>query len=302
MEPTNNIKERVFIVTGTSSGLGLSVVKKLLDNNFKVVAFTRSKLKVENEIKNYYENNNEKNNIGYLDSFLVVQVDITDQNSVELGVKETIEKFGHFDVVINNAGHSQAGNVEETSDEEARSIFDVNYFSLLNMIRATTPHLRKQKSGLILNVSSILGHAPSGGFSSYVASKYAVTGLTFSLRLELAPFNVKVVLLSPGAFKTDITNRDKFKFSKNTIADYYPNSTSEATFDNILKQFECNSKGSPDKFGEAILKVNEIHQQGKELPRNIFFGSDAILGSQIFSKLLLDEVTEWKELSLSTDL
>ncbi|KAK5574663.1 hypothetical protein RB653_009916 [Dictyostelium firmibasis] len=298
MEPIN--KDRVFLVSGTSTGLGLSIVKKLLDNNYKVAAFTRSKLIVENEIKKYYENNNEKN-IDFKSSLLAVEVDITNQESVDLGVKETINKFGHFDVVINNAGYGQWGNIEETNDKEARSIFDVNYFAILNIIRSTLPHLRTQKSGLVLNVSSILGHAPKGGFSSYVASKYAVTGLTLSLQQELAPFNISVVLLSPGGFRTDITNKDKFKLIENPILEYYPNSTPQQSLD-AFSDYINGSKGSPDKFANAILKLDEIHQQGKPLPSNIFFGSDAIEGGNHFLKSLIDEANQWKELGLSTDL
>ncbi|KAN0025320.1 hypothetical protein ACTFIU_003580 [Dictyostelium citrinum] len=299
MEPLNNNTDRVFIVSGTSTGLGLSIVKNLLDNNYKVAAFTRSKSTVENEIKKYYENNNEKK-IDYLNSLLAVQVDITNEESVEVGVKDTINKFGHFDVVINNAGYGQWGNIEETSDKEARAIFDVNYFAILNIIRATAPHLRKQKSGLILNVSSILGHAPKGGISSYVASKYAVTGLTLSLQQELAPFNVKVVLLSPGGFRTDITNKEKFKLVENPISDYYPNSTAQHSLE-AFSDFINGSKGDPDKFANAILKLDEIHQQGKPLPSNIFFGSDALEGCNYFFKSLIDEANQWKELGLSTD-
>ncbi|EAL71564.1 hypothetical protein DDB_G0271748 [Dictyostelium discoideum AX4] len=289
MEPINNI-DRVFLVSGTSTGLGLSIVKRLLDNNYKVAAFTRSKLIVENEIKKYYENNNEKN-IDYLNSLLAVQVDITNEESVENGVKETVNKFGHFDVVINNAGYGQM---------EARAIFDVNYFAILNIVRSTTPYLRKQKSGLILNVSSIVGHLPKGSISSYVASKYAVTGLTLSLEQELAPFNIKVVLLSPGGFRTIITNKEKFKLVENPIPEYYPNSTPQNSLEAFIGLMNT-SNGDPNKFANAILKLDLIHQQGNKLPSNIFFGSDALEGSSHFFKSLIDESNQWKELALSTD-
>ncbi|KAN0039775.1 hypothetical protein ACTA71_007011 [Dictyostelium dimigraforme] len=297
MEQKKNT-DRVFIVSGTSTGLGLSIVKKLLDNNYKVAAFTRSKETVENEIKKYYEN--KEKNIDYLNTLLAVQVDITNEESVKSGVKETINKFGHFDVVINNAGYGQWGNIEETNDKEARAVFDVNFFAVVNIVRSTTPYLRKQKSGLILNVSSILGHTPRGGMSSYVASKYAVTGLTLSLQQELAPFNIKVVLLSPGGFRTDITNKEKFRVVENPIADYYLNSTlqhtSEAFFDLINY-----SKGDPNKFANAIIELDQIHQQCNKLPSNIFFGSDCFEDCTSFYKSLIDESNEWKELCFSTD-
>ncbi|KAM9979296.1 hypothetical protein ACTFIY_008545 [Dictyostelium cf. discoideum] len=303
MEPTNIVNQKentdkVFLVSGTSTGLGLSIVKKLLDNKFKVSAFTRSKSTVENEIKKYYET---ENKIDLFKSLLVVQVDITNEESVEEGVKETIKTFGHIDVVINNAGYSQLGNVEETSDKEARAIFDVNYFAVLNIVRSTIPHLRKQRSGLILNVSSILGHRPRGKTSSYSASKYAVTGLTLSLQQELAPFNVKVLLLSPGGFRTDIANKEKFKVIENPIDEYHPLSTIDNSLKDFLKLAET-TKGSPDKFANAIVKIFELYQHDKPLPTNLFFGSDAIQASKLHFNSLLDEINQWNEFSISTDL
>ncbi|KAM9996795.1 hypothetical protein ACTFIZ_001738 [Dictyostelium cf. discoideum] len=303
MEPTNIVNQKentdkVFLVSGTSTGLGLSIVKKLLENKFKVSAFTRSKSTVENEIKKYFEI---ENKIDLFKSLLVVQVDITNEESVEEGVKETIKTFGHIDVVINNAGYSQLGNVEETSDKEARAIFDVNYFAVLNIIRSTVPHLRKQRSGLILNVSSILGHRPRGKTSSYSASKYAVTGLTLSLQQELAPFNVKVLLLSPGGFRTDIANKEKFKVIENPIDEYHPLSTIDNTLNEFLKLAET-TKGSPDKFANAIVKIFQLYQQDKPLPTNLFFGSDAIQASKLHFNSLLDDINQWSEFSISTDL
>ncbi|EEU04140.1 short-chain dehydrogenase/reductase family protein [Dictyostelium discoideum AX4] len=303
MEPTiiANQKEntdKVFLVSGTSTGLGLSIVKKLLDNKFKVSAFTRSKSTVENEIKKYYET---ENKIDLFKSLLVVQVDITNEESVEEGVKETIKTFGHIDVVINNAGYSQLGNVEETSDKEARAIFDVNYFAVLNIVRSTIPHLRKQRSGLILNVSSILGHRPRGKTSSYSASKYAVTGLTLSLNKELAPFNVKVLLLSPGGFRPDITNKEKFKVIENPIDEYHPLSSIDNSLKDFLKLAET-TRGSHDKFANAIVKIFELYQQDKPLPTNIFFGYDAIQDSKLHFNSLLDDINQWNEISISTDL
>ncbi|KAN0025213.1 hypothetical protein ACTFIU_003472 [Dictyostelium citrinum] len=306
MEPiVNNQKEntdKVFIVSGTSTGLGLSIVKKLLDNKFKVSAFTRSKSTVENEIKKYYEiDSANESKIDLFKSLLVVQVDITNEESVEEGVKETIKTFGHIDVVINNAGYSQLGNVEETSDKEARAIFDVNYFAVLNIIRSTVPHLRKQRSGLIINISSILGHRPRGKTSSYSASKYAVTGLTLSLQQELEPFNVKVLLLSPGGFKTDITNKEKFKVIENPIDEYHPNQSIDNTLNDFLTLAQ-NIKGSPDKFANAIVKIIDLYHQDTPLPTNLFFGSDAVHASKLHFNSLLDDINQWNEFSISTDL
>ncbi|KAM9994665.1 hypothetical protein ACTFIZ_007799 [Dictyostelium cf. discoideum] len=300
MEPIITNNSKVFIVTGTSTGIGLSIVKKILDQKFRVVAFTRSKEVVENQVKDYYSKSNE-NNIDYQSSsLLAIQVDITNQQSVENGVQEALKTFGRIDVVVNNAGYSQWGNTEEVSDKDHRDIFEVNYFSVLNIIKSTLPILRNQKSGLILNVSSLIGHMPLAGFSSYVASKFALTGLTLTLAKEVEPLGIKVVLLSPGVFKTDITHKQQFKNLENPIQDYYKNSSLQQTFDS-LKKYEDHAKGSSDKFGDLVIEINQLYEQGKQLPSNFFIGSDAVDHAQVHLTNLLNELNQWKDLCISTD-
>ncbi|KAN0015895.1 hypothetical protein ACTFIU_005844 [Dictyostelium citrinum] len=300
MEPIiNNNNSKVFIVTGTSTGLGLSIVKKILDKKFRVAAFTRSKEVVENQIRDYYLKSNE-NNIDYQSLLLAVQVDITSQQSVEDGVQETLKTFGRIDVVVNNAGYSQWGNTEEVSDKDHRDIFEVNYFSVLNIIKATLPILRKQRNGLILNVSSLIGHVPYPGFSSYVASKFALTGLTLTLAKEVEPLGIKVILLSPGVFKTDITHKKQFKSLENPIEDYYQTASLEQTYDSF-KKFEEQAKGSSDKFGDLVIEINQLYEQGKQLPSNFFIGSDSVGHAQVHLTGLLNELNQWKDLSISTD-
>ncbi|KAK5583505.1 hypothetical protein RB653_005101 [Dictyostelium firmibasis] len=297
MDSIENIK-KVFIVTGTSTGLGLSFVKKILDNDFRVAAFTRSKEAVENQIKEYYSNN--VKGIDFENSLLAIQVDITNQQSVENGVKETLKVFGRVDVVINNAGYSQWGNGEEVSEKDHRDIFNINYFSVLNVLKSTLPILRKQRNGLILNVSSLVGHVPYQGLSSYVASKYALTGLTLSIANEVEPLGIKVICLSPGVFNTDIGNKKQFKALENPIEDYYQTVSLQQTFDSFDK-YASLAKGSSDKFGDVILKINQLYEQGEKLPSNFFIGSDSVEHAQKHLTSLLDELNQWKELSISTD-
>ncbi|KAN0029500.1 hypothetical protein ACTA71_007629 [Dictyostelium dimigraforme] len=277
----------------------LSLAKEAFQKKLRVVAFTRSKEVVENQIKEYYSKSNE-NNIDYESTLLAIQVDITNPKSVENGVQETLKTFGRIDVVVNNAGYSQWGNTEEVSDKDHREIFEVNYFSVLNIIKSTLPILRKQKSGLILNVSSLIGHIPYPGFSSYVATKYALTGLTLTLAKEVEPLGIKVVLLSPGMFKTDITFKKQFKGLENPIQDYYPNGSLEQTFGSFEKYLNI-AKGSSDKFGDLVLEINQLHEQGEKLPSNLFIGSDATGHAQTHLTGLLDELNQWKDLSISTD-
>ncbi|KAM9994664.1 hypothetical protein ACTFIZ_007798 [Dictyostelium cf. discoideum] len=274
----------------------------LINNNFKelrVAAFTRSKEEIESKIKDYYSKCNE-NNIDFQSSLIAIQVDITNQQSVENGVQEVLKTFGRIDVVVNNAGYSQWGYTEEVSEKDHRDIFEVNYFSVLNIIKSTLPILRNQKSGLILNVSSMVGHTPFVGISSYVASKFALAGLTLTLAKEVEPLGIKVVLLSPGVFKTELCKNKKFKNLENTIQDYYRTGSLQQAYDHI-DNFMESSKGDPDKFGDFVIEINKLYEQGKQLPSNFFVGSDAIDTVQKHLTALLDESNQWKDLCISTD-
>ncbi|KAN0021627.1 hypothetical protein ACTFIU_003771 [Dictyostelium citrinum] len=299
MEPNTNNNSKVFIVTGTSTGLGFSIVKKILDKKFRVVAFTRSKETLENKIKEYYSKSN-INGIDFKSNLLAIQVDITNQESVEDGIQKTLKVFGRIDVVINNAGFNQWGNAEEVSDKNHREIFEVNYFSVMNVLRSTLPILRKQRNGLILNVSSLIGYLPFPGFSTYVASKFALTGLTLSIAKEVEHLGINVVCLLPGTYKTEIGENKQFKALQTPIEDYYPNGSLQQTYD-LYDKYGDFAKGSSDKFADAVLEINQHHDQGKKLPASLFLGSDSVQGAEHYFTNLLDQIKEWKDLCNSTD-
>src|SRR5690606_10363193 len=166
--------KKVWLVTGASKGLGLSLVKKLLAQNYRVVATSRN---IQSLIAEVGE---------VSDVFLPLEVSLTDNEHVKEGIAKSIAHFGQLDVIVNNAGFGQIGTLEELTDEEARNSFDVNVFGSLNVIRNAMPYLRKNRSGHIFNIASVGGFSGAfPGWGIYCATKFAVVGFTESLAEEV---------------------------------------------------------------------------------------------------------------------
>ncbi|KAN0033300.1 hypothetical protein ACTA71_002724 [Dictyostelium dimigraforme] len=284
MESIDN--SNIWFVTGTSSGIGLSLVKKLLNNGYKVSALTRKPEELEEQVKQISNT---------VDNLLIIKTDITNDESVKNAVDKTIERFGKIDVVVNNAGYGLVGALEEISDKEVRSIYDVNVFGVINILRHTTPHLRKQRSGIIINVSSILGWNTMANYYAYCSTKHAVNAITFSAQKELKPFNVKVILASPGGFRTNfvVGETTNFQIPKSLVDEYKTNQLIE-----IFKKYSPLSKGDPEKAADIIIKLTNLN----EVPDNLFMGSDSLASGKTQLEEHLKENEKWAQLSISSDI
>jgi len=274
---------KVWFVTGASKGLGLALVQKLLAEGFAVAATSRS----IDELKTAVGNTGEQ--------FLPLSVSLTDEQSVEKAIADTLATFGRIDVVVNNAGYGLAGSLEELSDVESRGNFDVNVFGTLNVIRAVMPHLRAQRSGHILNISSIAGVTGGfPGFGIYCATKFAVSGLSESLAAEAADFGVKVTVVEPGYFRTDFLTAGSFVTPKNSIADYQKVRDSEA-----LHQQQINGQqpGDPAKAADAMIRITGEANP----PLHLVLGEDAFGLAQTKLAAFSEELENWKSVSVSTN-
>lgn len=274
---------KVWFVTGASKGLGLALVQKLLAEGFAVAATSRS----IDELKTAVGNTGEQ--------FLPLSVSLTDEQSVEKAIADTLATFGRIDVVVNNAGYGLAGSLEELSDVESRGNFDVNVFGTLNVIRAVMPHLRAQRSGHILNISSIAGVTGGfPGFGIYCATKFAVSGLSESLAAEVADFGVKVTVVEPGYFRTDFLTAGSFVTPKNSIADYQKVRDSEA-----LHQQQINGQqpGDPAKAADAMIRITGEANP----PLHLVLGEDAFGLAQTKLAAFSEELENWKSVSVSTN-
>lgn len=251
-----NSNENVWFVTGASKGLGLSLVKQLLNGGYKVAATSRSLSDLEKAV-------------GSHTNFLPLAVDILNEASVADSISKTINRFGSLDVVVNNAGYGLVGALEELSDAESRQNFDVNVFGSLNVIRHALPQMRKQRSGHIFNIASIGGFTGNfPGFGIYCATKFAVHGFTESLAAEIAPFGIKATIVSPGYFRTNFLEGSSLVVPKNAIDDYKSVREVQMAHENDINN---NQPGDPDKAADVMIEVAAMPQP----PVHLFLGPDS---------------------------
>lgn len=274
--------KKVWLVTGASKGLGLALVKQLLNNGFKVAATSRNLSDLKKAVN--YDG----------DFFLPLAVNLTSEESVADAVEKTIGTFGQLDVVVNNAGYGMTGALEELSDAEARSNFDINVFGSLNIIRKVMPQLRKQGSGHILNISSIGGfNGMFPGFGIYCATKFAVHGFTEALATEIKPFGIHATVVSPGYFRTDFLTADSLSIPQNPIAAYQAVREVE---DVHQQNINGNQPGDPDKAAAAIIAITETQNP----PLHLFLGQDAFDMAHVKMDVVKKDLEDWKELTTST--
>lgn len=271
---------KVWYITGASKGLGLALVKKLLAGGFRVAATSRSAAQLQEAV-------------GIDENFLALQVDLANETSIETSVLQTHKHFGRIDVVVNNAGYGIGGAIEELTQQEVKDSFDVNVFATISVIKSVMPFLREQRSGSIINISSIAGFVGAVGWSMYAATKFAIIGLTEVLAEDVREFGIKVTVVAPGAFRTEFLSEGSLVLSKNKIDDY------QAIRNSHIRYGSMNNKqtGDPEKAAEVFIKIAEDPNP----PVRLFIGSDAYSRADAKIGQLKDELAHWKDLTFSTD-
>ncbi|MFD2036713.1 SDR family oxidoreductase [Belliella marina] len=273
--------KKVWFVTGASKGLGLTLVKALLADGYCVAATSRTQQGLLDAI-------------GKHSNFLPVEMDITDNEDVAKAVQIACERFGKIDVIVNNAGYSQIGTLEELTDHEARRNFDVNVFGSINVIRNTTPLLRRQKSGHIFNIASVGGLVGSfPAFGIYCSTKFAVAGFTEALAVEMKPFGVHTTLVYPGYFRTDFLAKGSVQTPENPIQEYVAAREMEAAH---LNQINGNQPNDPQKAAALFIEISKLENP----PTHLLMGEDAYDMLQNKIKILTEESEKWKDYTLST--
>lgn len=248
---------KTWLITGASKGLGLTLAKKLLAKGYNVAATSRTvdALKAAVGIRSA--------------NFLPLAMNLVDEANVKQGIDKAVAHFGSIDVIVNNAGYGLMGGLEELSDAEARTNFDVNVFGSLNVIRLALPYLRAQRNGHIFNISSIGGF--TGGFPAfgiYCATKFAVHGFTESLSHEVKPFGINVTLVMPGYFRTNFLDEGSIVTPKNEIADYENVRAMQTAHQETIN---ANQPGDPEKAVDVMITVAEEQEPALHL----FLGADA---------------------------
>lgn len=273
--------QKVWFITGASKGLGLTFVKQLLNKGYKVAATSRNVADLNASV-------------GASENFLALAVNITDVDSVNNAVEDTISKFGRIDVVVNNAGYGLVGSLEELSDQESRGNFDVNVFGSLNVIRAAMPHLREQGAGHIFNIASVGGYTGNfPGFGIYCATKFAVAGFTQSLAAEVKEFGVKATVVYPGYFRTSFLTPDSLIIPKNEIDAYKAVREVQAAHQNDING---NQAGDPEKAVEVVMNVAEA----ENAPLHLFLGEDAYNFAYNEMESVKADLEAWKDQTTAT--
>jgi NAD(P)-dependent dehydrogenase (short-subunit alcohol dehydrogenase family) len=275
------MKNNVWFVTGASKGLGLSLVKKLLQEGYRVAATSRNVSELEIAVGES------------TDRFFPLAMNLLSEADVESSVKKTVDHFGSIDVVVNNAGYGLVGGIEELTDGEVRANFEVNVFGALHVIRKTLPHMRNQNSGHIFNIASVGGFVGTfPGFGIYCATKFAMHGFTESLAAEVKQFGIKATVVSPGYFRTNFLD-SSLQLPTSPIAEYELVREAQNTH-----QFSINGKqmGDPEKAASVLIAVSEM----KEAPLHLFLGADAYKFAEQKMNWLQDSMQSIEALATST--
>ena len=273
-----NAPRPVWFITGCSSGFGRSLAEHVLSLGYTLAATARKpeqlrELAAEGEV-------------------LTLPLDVTDSTQVNAAVRAAEARFGRIDVLVNNAGINYFAAVEESEEDQIQRLFATNFFGASRMMRAVLPGMRRRRTGQIVNLTSAGGLSARPAFGYYSASKFALEGLSEALALEVAPLGIRVLMVEPGAFRTDIAQ--SAQESKITIADYAE--TAGAAREKA-KQMAGKQPGDPALAARAMVRAVESDHP----PRRLLLGRDAY--AQVNGKLagMRDDFEAWKATTLGTD-
>jgi NAD(P)-dependent dehydrogenase (short-subunit alcohol dehydrogenase family) len=246
----NSEQQRIWLITGISSGLGKSLAEAVIAAGDFVVGTFRQQVQAD------VFNNQHK------DEALALVMDITNAADVARTAATVQDRFGRLDVLVNNAGYGMAGAIEETSEAETRAIFEANFFGTLALTQAVLPILRGQRSGHIVQVSSHGGIKAFAGFGIYNASKFALEGMSEALAQEVAPLGIKLTIVEPGPFRTGFADRS-FLGAAQHIEDY---KGTAGVFRERMQAVNGNQEGDPDKAASAIIAITRTENPPLRLP------------------------------------
>jgi NAD(P)-dependent dehydrogenase (short-subunit alcohol dehydrogenase family) len=270
---------KVLLITGAGRGMGTDIAKAALASGYKTVATGRNIEKVTEAV-------------GASDNLLVVKLDVTNPGDAQAAVKATVEKFGRIDVLVNNAGNFYAGFFEEITPDDFRAQIETNLFGPVNVTRAVLPLMRKQRSGLVVTISSTGGIVGQAFVSAYSASKFGVEGWMESLAPEVEPFGIRTMLVEPGFFRTELLTDGSTNYSEPSIDDYAEKTRETVT---AWKGMSGQQTGDPAKLADALMQLFAKD----DLPFRWPAGADAVETFEKKGQELIDQANAYRELSSS---
>jgi NAD(P)-dependent dehydrogenase (short-subunit alcohol dehydrogenase family) len=272
---------KVWLITGCSTGFGRELAKEVLAVGYNAVVTARNPADIKDIIADYPE------------TAMALKLDVTVAAEIKAAVSSTLEKFGRIDVLVNNAGIGYFAAVEESEDEQVSRMFEINFFGLAKMIQEVLPVMRQQRSGHILNISSIGGlrSFPAVGF--YNATKYAVDGLSEALAKETATLGIKVTIIAPSGFRTDWAGRSA-EDSHIKIADYADTAGKNK---GDIRAISGNQPGDPVRAAKAMIKVVESEHP----PMRLLLGAAALKGGRLKLEELKHDFDTWEATTIGAD-
>lgn len=273
-------KSKVWLITGSSRGLGRAFAEAVLAAGHQLVATARKPEQL-GDLKEQYG-----------DRVSLVAVDVTRETDIRAAVRTAVDVYGRLDILVNNAGYGNTAPIEDVDEDDFRAQWETNFFGVFHGSRAAIPVMRAQGGGHIIQIASIGGRMGSPGMGAYQSAKWAVEGFSEVLSREVAPFGIKVTIIEPGGFRTDWAG------SSMTIApmrDEY-----QSTIGTMIQLFRSNPQliyGDPAKAAQALLQVAGEEQP----PLRLLLGSDAVFFAELIAKQRMEGDAAWREVSLSTD-
>ncbi|KAF7547859.1 hypothetical protein G7Z17_g7437 [Cylindrodendrum hubeiense] len=270
---------KVWLVTGSSRGLGLALVESILASGDSVIATARRAESLKHLVEKYSS-----------DRVLAVPLDVTNNEQVLEAVAAGVKAFGRIDVVVNNAGYADFASVEDMSLQSFRAQMETDFFGVVQVSKAVLPVMREQGSGHIIQISSIGGRTATPGFSAYQSAKWAIGGFSTSLSQEVAPLGIKVTVLEPGGMETDWAGSS---LGTSPISEPYQQTV--GTFMELIKQSKPN-------WSSAATIANIVVQVAKvdDPPLRLLAGPDTLEWAKVVAGVLAASDEKWKDLTMGS--
>jgi NAD(P)-dependent dehydrogenase (short-subunit alcohol dehydrogenase family) len=269
---------RTWLVTGASRGLGRALAEAVVADGEQLVATARRPESLADLVEEF------------ADQALAVPLDVTDRAHGDLAVDRAVERFGSLDVLVNNAGYANVNSIEDFTDEDFRAQIETNLWGVINVTRAALPVMREQRSGHIIQISSVGGRDTAPGIGPYQTAKWAVEGFSGVLAKEVAPLGIYVTLIEPGGIRTDWAG------SSMTVHEIRPEYL-ETVGRMVEYRESITPLGDPVKAAQAILTISRV----PDPPLRLLLGSDAYAIARAADEAKIASDEKWRELTRSAD-
>jgi NAD(P)-dependent dehydrogenase (short-subunit alcohol dehydrogenase family) len=271
---------KVWLITGASRGLGRALADAVVAKGHQLIATARN----PSQLGDLEQRAPER--------VRVLPLDVTDATAAERAVRAAVDTFGRIDVLVNNAGYGNIGSIEDTGLEEFRAQIETNLFGVIHVTKAAIPQMREQRSGHVIQVSSVGGRVGAIGRAPYSAAKWAVEGFSEVLAKETAPLGIKVTIIEPGGFRTDFAGSST---QINQGRTEYDSTVGAAA--RFQRDYNGKQPGDPAKAAAVILQVAAM----TEPPIRLLLGNDAVRVAEQYEQARIENDMKWRHLSISTD-